>query len=137
MIGAQQRRETVQQFHALGLSLRRSCALCHLSHSSLRYRSRPHRKMQDQRLAEPLRIIARQHPRYGYQRTHALVRRELPAVNVKRVHRIWGQERLSLPGRRPRGRRADRNVCRPLAATRPNQVWTCDFGMTTVLMDGD
>ncbi len=48
-------------------------------------------------------------------------------MNVKRVHRIWRQERLSLPSRRPRRRRADRKVCRPIAATRPNQVWTYDF----------
>ncbi len=48
-------------------------------------------------------------------------------MNVKRVHRLWRQARLSLPSRRPRRRRADRTVCRPVAATRPNQVWTYDF----------
>jgi putative transposase len=74
-----------------------------------------------------LRGIARQHPRYGYRRVHALVRRELPTVNVKRVHRIWRQERLSLPYRRPRKRRAVRMVCRPMETTQPNQVWTYDF----------
>jgi putative transposase len=127
MTSAQQRRETVQQLHARGLSLRRSCALCHLSHSSLRYRSRVQRRTQNQLLAERLRGIARTHPRYGYRRVHALVRRELPTVNVKRVHRLWRLERLSLPCRRPRKRRADRTVCRPVEATQPNQVWTYDF----------
>lgn len=48
-------------------------------------------------------------------------------VNVKRVHRIWRLERLSVPVRRARKRRADRVVCRPIEATRPNQVWTYDF----------
>lgn len=127
MTGAQQRREAVRQFHARGLSLRRSCALCHISPSSLRYQPRVHRHAQNQQLAERLRTIARQHPRYGYRRAHALVKRETPAVNVKRVHRIWCQERLRVPCRRPRRRRTDRTVCRPIAATQPNHVWTYDF----------
>lgn len=127
MTSAQQRRETVQQFHARGLSLRRSCALCHISHSSLRYQPPVHRRTQNQELTERLRIIARQHPRYGYRRAHALVSHAMPMVNVKRVQRIWRLERLSVPRRRPRRRRADRTVCRPIQATRPNHVWTYDF----------
>lgn len=43
---------------------------------------------QNQQLAARLHTIARQHPRYGYRRAHALVCRETPGVNVKRVHRI-------------------------------------------------
>lgn len=127
MTSAQHRREAVRQFHARGLSLRRSCALCHISPSSLRYQPRARRRTQNQQLVDRLRTIARQHPRYGYRRAHALVRRDLPTVNVKRIHRLWRQERLSVPCRRSRRRRADRTVCRPLAATRPNHVWTYDF----------
>jgi putative transposase len=48
-------------------------------------------------------------------------------VNVKRVHRIWRQEQLRVPCRRPRRRRADKNVSRLIEATQPNQVWTYDF----------
>ncbi len=127
MTGAQQRRETVQQLHAHGLSLRRSCALCHISRSSFRYRPRRAPRLQNQALATHLHAIARRHPRYGYRRAHALVRRELPTVNVKRVHRIWREERLHVPPRRTRRRRSDRKVCPPIAATRPNPVWTYDF----------
>ncbi len=117
----------MQQFHARGLSLRRSCALCHISRSSLRYRPRQQRRVQNQYLVEHLRRIARKHPRYGYRRAHVLVCREVPGVNVKRVHRLWRQERLSLPSRRPRKRRADRKVVRAVEATCPKQVWTYDF----------
>lgn len=127
MTCAQQRRETVQQLHARGLSLRRSCALCHISRSSLRYRPRCARWRQNRELATRLHAIAQRHPRYGYRRAHALVRRDLPNVNVKRVHRIWCEERLHVPARRVRKRRTDRKACRPIAATRPNQVWTYDF----------
>ncbi len=100
MSGAQLRRDTVQQLHARGLSLRRSCALCHISRSSLRYRPRCVRRLQNQELATRLHAIARRHPRYGYRRAHAVVQRDLPTVNVKRVHRIWRQERLHVPPRR-------------------------------------
>ena len=47
MRSAQQRRETVRQMQARALSLRRSCALCHIGHSSLRYRSRSMRRLQN------------------------------------------------------------------------------------------
>ncbi len=127
MTGAQHRRDTVQQFRARGLSLRRSCALCHISRSSLRYRPRPERRAQNGHVVEHLRLIARKHPRYGYRRAHALVCRDVPGVNVKRVHRLWRQERLSVPRRRPRKQRLDRKVPRAIEAARPNHVWTYDF----------
>lgn len=127
MTSAQQRRETVQQLHARGLSLRRSCALCHSSRSSLRYRPRQERRAQNGHLVEHLRRIARTHPRYDYGRAHALVCRAVPGVNLKRVHRLWRQQQLSLPRRRPRKRRLDTKVLRAIAAAGPNQVWTYDF----------
>jgi putative transposase len=127
MTSAQQRRATVGYLHARGLSLRRSCALCQISCSSLRYRPRQTRRVHNQQVVAGLRRIARQHPRYGYRRAHAVLNRELGSVNVKRVHRLWRQERLSLPARRPRKRRTSRNVLPPLAAVRPNHVWTYDF----------
>lgn len=127
MMGAQQRRETVQQLQARGLSLRRSCALCHISRSSLRYQPRGLRQVQNQQITERLHQIARKHPRYGYRRAHALVARDVAGVNVKRVHRLWRHECLSVPCRRPRKRRADKKVVRSIAAMCPNQVWTYDF----------
>ena len=127
MSSAQQRRETVRQMHVRGRSLRRSCALCQIGHSSLRYRPRTIRRLRNQELAVRLRAIARRHPRYGYRRGHALVCREVPGVNVKRVHRLWRLEHLSVPCRRPRRRRPDRKEVRLIEATRPNQVWSYDF----------
>lgn len=127
MTSAQQRRATVRYLHGRGLSLRRSCALCQISCSSLRYRPRHARRVQNQHLVARLRRIARQHPRYGYRRAHAVLGREVAGINVKRVHRLWRQEQLSLPARRPRRRRTIRNALPPIVAVRPNQVWTYDF----------
>jgi putative transposase len=115
------------QLQARGLSRRRSCALCHISRSSLGYRQRPHRRLRDQDLAAQLRQIARKHPRYGYRRAHALLCRSGTVVNVKRVHRLWRHERLSVACRKPRRRRSDRKELPPLVAARPNHVWTYDF----------
>jgi putative transposase len=83
MISAQQRRETVQQLQARGISLRRSCALCHISRSSLRYRPRGLRRAQTAQLVDRLRQIAHTHPRYGYRRAHAIVVRDVAGVNVQ------------------------------------------------------
>lgn len=124
---AQQRRATVHQLQARGLSLRRSCALCHIGHSSLRYRPRTMRRLRNQELVLHLHAIARTHPRYGYRRAHVLVCRDVPGVHVKRVHRLWRQEHLSVPCRRPRRRRADKKEVRLFEAPRPNQVWSYDF----------
>jgi putative transposase len=115
------------QFQARGLSLRRSCALCHISRSSLGYRPRLRRRLRDQQLVAQLREIARKHPRYGYRRAHALLCRSGTRVNVKRVHRLWRRERLSVSCRKPRRRRPDRKEMPPLVATHPNHVWTYDF----------
>jgi putative transposase len=117
----------VHQLQARGLSRRRSCALCHISRSSLAYRPRLRRGLRDQQLVAQLREIARKHPRYGYRRAHALLCRSGIRVNVKRVHRLWRRERLSVSCRKPKRRRSDRKEMPPLVATRPNHVWTYDF----------
>ena len=127
MSSAQQRRETVEQLRARGLSLSRSCALCHISRFSVRYQPRPARRLRNLLLVGHLRTIARKHPRYGYRRAHALLCREVPGVNVKRVHRLWRFEGLSVPCRRPKRRRPDRKEVRAVTATCPNQVWSYDF----------
>ena len=117
----------VHQLQARGLSRRRSCALCHISRSSLGYRPRLRRRVRDQQLAAQLRELARKHPRYGYRRAHALLCRAGTKVNVNRVHRLWRQQRLNVACRKPRRRRPDKQELPPLVATRPNHVWTYDF----------
>jgi len=43
-------------------------------------------------LRERLQLLARRHPRYGYRRIHAILRREGWLCNRKRVQRIWREE---------------------------------------------
>lgn len=113
----------VAQLKELHVSERRSCLLVGISRSGLRYRAR---KL-DEELRERLRVLAREHPRYGYRRAWAMIRREGEQVNHKRVQRLWREEKLSLPPRRPRRRRAGQATAICARAMRPNHVWTYDF----------
>ena len=64
------------------LSERTACKLLGVERSSYRYEPRPGRNIE---LREQLVKLARQKPRYGYSRLHALLERRGHEVNVKRV----------------------------------------------------
>ena len=106
------------------VSERRACQAARQHRSAQRYRRR---SVSDEALLrERLRLLARRHPRYGYRRMHALLRREGWLCNRKRVQRLWRDEGLRLPAktrRRRRGRRTPGHV----TAACPDQVWALDF----------
>lgn len=106
-----------------GVSERRSCQLAGISRTATRYLSHK----QDQELIERLHALAHKHPRYGYRRAWALLRREGFKINHKRVHRLWRAAKLSLPLRRGRARRKGCSTVVCPQALRPNHVWTYDF----------
>ena len=67
------------------VSERRACKLMAVDRGSYRYEPKPDRNAQ---LREALVSLARQKPRYGYRRLHALlVRRDHPA-RVMRIYRL-------------------------------------------------
>jgi len=73
-----------------------------------------------------MRQLALKHPRYGYRRIWALLRRAGEQVNHKRVYRLWKLHGLTLVCKRKRKRRNPPHP-RPLTPTRPNEVWAYDF----------
>ena len=76
-------------------------------------------------MREALIQLARQKPRYGYRRLHALLERRGHEVNVKRVYRLYAEEGLAV-----RRRKRKRLVRDPLAVSRlvrMNQEWAMDF----------
>ncbi len=85
------RREAVQFMLTHGLSQRRACVLLQLHRSTFSYRERPYRHAQ---LAEQVYELARRHPRDGYRRVWALLRRRGQRVNKKHVHRLWKRAKL-------------------------------------------
>ena len=107
-----------------GVSERRACLLTSQHRSSQRYRRRlvPAEALLRQRL----QLLARRHPRYGYRRIHAILRREGWACNRKRVQRLWRDEGLTLPAKPQRRRRGPR-MPGHLTAAAPNEVWAIDF----------
>ena len=76
-------------------------------------------------LREELVKLARQKPRYGYRRLHALLERRGHEVNVKRVYRLYVEERLAV--RRRKRKRLVRDRALEPRLIRPNQEWAMDF----------
>lgn len=94
--------------------------------STQRYPAKPN--PEEQRLVKQLQQLSRAHPRYGYRRITALLRRDGWPVNRKRVQRLWRREGLKVPVAKPK-RRAPGVAAGayPRRATRPNEVWSYDF----------
>jgi putative transposase len=78
--------------------------------------------------------LSRENPCYGYRRVWAMLRREGWPVNKKRVHRLWRQEGLKVPGKQRKRRRLlllgeSENGCTRRRAKHKDHVWSYDFVM--------
>ncbi len=104
------------------MSERTACKLLEMERSSYRYEPRPDRNAG---LREALVMLARQKPRYGYRRLHALLSRRGYEVNVKRVYRLYVEERLMV--RRKRRKHLVRERTAEQRLTGANQEWAMDF----------
>jgi putative transposase len=111
------------EFH---LSERTACKLLGVERSSYRYEPRPDRNAE---LRSEMVKLARQKPRYGYRRLHALLERggigNSQPLNVKRVYRLYLEEGLSV--RRKKRKRLVRERAADPRLTGPNQEWAMDF----------
>ena len=105
-----------------------ACRLVGVSRSTVRYQ--PQGK-DDAVLVERLRELARQRPRFGYRRLHALLRRDGEVVNHKRVYRVYRAAGLAVPQRK-RKRVAVRRGQPVRIGTRPNEHWSLDFMSDTL-----
>src|SRR5271170_7122178 len=104
------------------LSERTACKLLGVERSSYRYEPRADRNAE---LRDELVKLARQKPRYGYRRLHAVLSRRGHEVNVKRIYRLYVEERLMV--RRKRRKRLVRERAAESRLTRANQEWAMDF----------
>lgn len=77
-------------------------------------------------LAQRIRQLARENPRYGYRRIWALLRQEGIVLNRKTVHRICKRLTLQVKQTKPKKKRLNSTVY-PHQAAYPNHVWTMDF----------
>jgi transposase InsO family protein len=136
MTSPARRRQAVEvAMTALDVSQRRACRVLDQTRSTQRYQ--PRRRDGDRALVRRMIKLSRKHPRYGYRRVAALLRREGWAVNLKRIHRLWRANGLKVPQiqrkRRRLGTRA--NGCTRRRAEHVNHVWSYDF-VTDQTTDG-
>lgn len=111
----------------LGLSERRVCRALGFSRSSHRYRCRT--RTGEEALVQELKTLSGAHPRYGYRRIHALLKRAGWAVNRKRVQRLWREYGLKVPAQQSKRRRLGEGEAGAirLRPSAPNECWCYDF----------
>jgi transposase InsO family protein len=109
------------------ISERRACRLVQQPRSTQRSTSMP--RPWEQRLVKRMLVLVRRHPRFGYRRIWALLRREGWSINRKRVYRVWRQEGLKVPRRKRKkcSWGSSRHGCAAYRATYANHVWAWDF----------
>lgn len=81
-----------------------------------------HRQMQGQIVK-----LSQNHPRYGYRRVTALLRRAGYEINAKRVQRVRRKEGLQVRRKQRKLRRLGLSTAERQRATRVNHVWSWDF----------
>ena len=129
MVTAQQQRQAVcflqERFR---VSQRRACRVLDQQRSTQRQRPRKARKGEARLVTQMLELV-RKHPRYGYRRIWALLRRAGWRVNRKRVYRLWRQQGLKVPRKQRKKRRlgSSANGCVRRPAEHKDHVWARDF----------
>ena len=124
MVTPEARREAVVQLRErFPVSERGACRLVGVSRATVRYQPR---RTDDAALVERLRTLARERPRFGYRRLHALLRREGEVLNHKRIYRVYRAAGLAVPRRKRKRVTVSRGHAVRIG-TRPNEHWCLDF----------
>jgi len=108
-----------------GSSTALACRALGLTRSGY-YRS-SRESVQSRRIRKELIELSLRHPRYGYRRITALLRRDGFEINPKRVARIRREEGLKVSKRQKRTRRVGVSTAERLKAERARHVWSWDF----------
>ena len=105
---------TAQACRALGLA--RSSYYCHSTMS-------PESRTFEKQIVQ----LSQDHPRYGYRRVTALLRREGQEINAKRVQRVRRKEGLQVSRRQRKLRRMGLSTAERQRAIHANHIWSWDF----------
>jgi putative transposase len=121
------RRAAAQQVVASGLCSQRAvCRILRLARSTYGYRGRPPTTA-EQQLRKRLHELSLEHPRYGYRRIAALLRREGWHVGQRHIQRLRRVEGLRVPPTKRKVIRRGVSTGLPTTAIHRNHVWTWDF----------
>lgn len=108
---------------AYEVSQRRACEVLGAARSVVRYR---HRRPDDAALRMRLKELASERRRFGYRRLNQMLKREGTMVNLKKVRRLYAEERLQVRIRK--GRKKAMGTRAPMAVPQaPDQRWSLDF----------
>jgi putative transposase len=109
--------------HAHGFSERHACRLIGVSRASWQYEAAG---TNEAAVRGRLRELACERRRFGYRRLAILLRREGTRMNLKKVYRLYRDERLTV--RRRGGRKRALGTRAPMTLPQgPNQRWSLDF----------
>ena len=107
-------------------SQRQACRFLKLARSTFGYRGRPPTPAEEQ-LRKRLLELSAEHPRYGYRRIAALLRREGWRVGKRHIQKLRRAAGLRVPPTKRKVIRRGVSTGLPTTATHRNHVWTCDF----------
>jgi putative transposase len=112
-----------------GSSERRACVLIGINRALYRYTPE---EAVDDGLRDSIKLLAEQHPKYGYRMIMLKLRQQDILVNHKRIERVYREEGLQLAKRHKRRKtsKAMRNAPEP--ATGLNEEWAMDFVSDTL-----
>jgi putative transposase len=108
------------------ISQRLFCRITGVSRGTLRYEGKPELEF-DQRVQEATVDLAWKRTEAGSPMVTQLLRRLGYPINHKRVERIWKEESLQVPRKRPKRRISGTPWQREIEAKKPNEVWCYDF----------
>jgi len=121
------RRTLAEQVVQDGLCSRRAaCRILRLARSTYGYRGRPP-TAREELLRERLLALSAEHPRYGYRRIAALLRREGWQAGKRHIQRLRRDEGLRVPPTKRKVIRRGVSTGLPTTATHRGHVWTWDF----------
>ncbi len=73
-----------------------------------------------------MKLVACEHRRFGYRRVHVMLGHQGIVMNLKKLRRLYREEKLTV--RKRGGRKRALGTRRPLALpSRPNERWSLDF----------
>ena len=106
-----------------GVSQRRACEALRVDRSSVRYHStRP----ADLELREAMKAMASERRRFGYRRIHVMLQRRGIVMNLKKLRRLYGEEKLQV--RKREGRKRALGTRRPMILPdQPNRNFVNGF----------
>lgn len=126
MVSPSAKRRAIKRVIEMGAgTTAQACRALGLARSSY-YRNSTMSK-ESRQLHGRIKDLSQRHPRYGYRRVTAVLRRQGQEVNAKRVQRVRRQEGLQVSRRQRKLRRLGVSTAQRKRASQSNDVWSWDF----------